>query len=60
MKRMIEYAISYALAGMFLMILLGVPIRFGVTEDSIMQFAEEHRGMICFIQAYMALKITEL
>ena len=60
MKQMIEYFISYALAGMFLMILLAVPIMFGITEDSIIQFAEEHRGMICFIQAYTALKIMEL
>jgi hypothetical protein len=59
-KQMIEYSISYALAGMFLMILLAAPIKFGMTEDSIIQFAEEHRGMICFIQAYTALKIMEL
>ena len=42
------------------MILFAVPIMFGITEDSIIQFVEEHRGMICFIQAYMALKIMEL
>lgn len=60
MKQMIEYSISYALAGMFLMILLAVPISFGMTEDSIIQLAEEHRGMIYFIQAYAALKIMEL
>lgn len=60
MKQIIEYSISYALAGMFLMIFLAVPIMFGMTEDSIIQFAEEYRGMICFIQAYTALKIMEL
>ena len=59
MKQIIEYSISYALAGMFLMILLAVPIMFGITEDSIIQFAEEHRGIIGFLQAYIAYKITE-
>ena len=60
MKQMIEYCISYALAGMLLMIFLAVPIRFGVTEDSVIRFAQEHRGIIEFLQAYMAYKITEL
>ena len=41
------------------MILFAVPIRFGI-EDGMIQFVEEHRGIICFIQAYMALKIMEL
>ncbi len=59
MKQMIKYSISYALAGMFIMIFLAVPIRFGVTEDSMIRFAHEHRGIIGFLQAYMAYKITE-
>lgn len=56
---MIKYLVSYALTGMFLMIFLAIPIRFGATEDGMIKFAEEHRGIIGFLQAYMAYRIIE-
>ncbi len=60
MKKIVDYFFCYVLAGAILVIFCIMLISIGVTEESVVSFVNNHRNAMCFIQAYIGYRLTEI